>query len=176
MKGLKVGIAYVIRLDRGEKLVQSLARFCDEHKVPSASFQGIGTCREATLGFFRMDTGRYKFRTFPGDHEITSLTGNVSRVEGRAFVHAHIVLGNARFGARSGHLKEADVSATCEIVLVPLARPLGRKSDPATGLNLLDFDPRQASTGGKRAGRAGKPAVRTGKTANRNRKHSGRGH
>jgi len=162
MKNLKVGATYVIRLDQGEKLVQSLARFCDEHKVLSASFQGIGTCREATLGFFRMDTGRYKFRTFPGDHEITSLTGNVCRVEGRAFVHAHIVLGNSRFGTRSGHLKEAEALATCEIVLVPLARPLARKRDPATGLNLLDLDPRQGVTGSKRAGRAG-PAPRSGR-------------
>jgi predicted DNA-binding protein with PD1-like motif len=139
MKHIRAGSTYVIRLDRGEKVVETLTRFCEKRKVRSAFFQGIGTCRRAELGFFLMDKGRYKFRKVPGDQEITSLTGNVSLLDGKPFIHAHIVLGGSDFISHSGHLKEAEVLATCEIVLTPLSRSLTRTHSRSTGLTLLDF-------------------------------------
>jgi len=139
MKHIKAGSTYVIRLDRGEKVVETLTRFCEKRKVRSAFFQGIGTCRRAELGFFLMDKGRYKFRKVPGDQEITSLMGNVSLLGGKPFVHAHIVISGPDFLARGGHLKEAEVLATCEIVLTPLSRSLTRTYSRSTGLKPLDF-------------------------------------
>jgi len=139
MKHIKAGSTYVIRLDRGEKLVETLIRFCEKRKVRSAHFQGIGTCRRAELGYFRMGKKRYSFRTFRGEYEIASLQGNVSLLDGKSFVHAHIVIGGPDFLARGGHLKEAEVLATCEIVLSPFSRALTRKHFPSSGLKLLDF-------------------------------------
>jgi uncharacterized protein len=139
MKHAKIDSVYVIRLERGERIVESLTRFCRQKKIKAASFQGIGTCRRAELGFFQMRSCRYNFRTFPQDFEITSLLGNVSLSQGRPFIHAHIVLGGSGYKAKTGHLKEAEVLATCEIVLVPMKGTLPRKLDRASGLSLLDF-------------------------------------
>ena len=38
---------------------------------------------EAELGFFVRETGTYVRRTFAGEHEIGSLTGNLSELEGK---------------------------------------------------------------------------------------------
>lgn len=142
---LKRGSLYLIRLQTGEGIIESLTAFCQRHKIKAAVFQGIGTCCRAELGYFRLSKKSYSFRTFRGDYEIASLQGNVSLLAGKPFVHAHIVLGGPDFASRSGHLKEALVQATCEVVLRPLPSGLRRKPDPATGLNLWDW----ASRGGK---------------------------
>ncbi len=139
MRHLKKHSIYVIRLERGERIIGSLTAFCLRRKIRAAVFQGIGTCRRAELGFFRLTEKRYSFRTFRGEHEITSLQGNISLLGGKPFVHAHIVLGGPDFTSRSGHLKEAEVLATCEIFLLPWPGVLRRRSDPATGLNLLEW-------------------------------------
>lgn len=137
MKHVKSGSTSIIRLDRGERIIETLTRFCEKRKVRSGYFQGIGTCRRAELGFFQMAKGRYKFKKLPGDYEITALAGNVSLLDGKPFVHAHIVLGGTDFASHSGHLKEAEVLATCEIVLAPLSRTLTRKFSRSSGLSLL---------------------------------------
>jgi len=141
MKHVKIDSIYVIRLERGERIVESLTGFCRQKRITAASFQGLGTCRQAELGFFHRRSRRYKFRTFPQDFEIASLLGNVSVFQGKPLIHAHIVLGGSDFTAKTGHLKEAEVLATCEIVLVPMKRALARKIDRASGLSLLDFIP-----------------------------------
>jgi len=139
MKSRQLGSVYIIRLERGERILESLTAFCDREGVRAAYFDGLGTCRNAELGFFHIAAGIYDFRLFPEDCEITSLHGNVSLLEGRIRVHAHIVIGDSGFRSWSGHLKEAEVLATCEIVLRPLAGELHRKKAGETGLTPLDI-------------------------------------
>ena len=137
MRAKKLETSYVLRLERGERIVEALTAFCAREKITAASFSGLGTCRNAEIGFFHIEAGAYAFRTFPEDCEITALLGNVSLVDGKPHVHAHIVLGDSRFRSWSGHLKEAEVLATCEIVLIKLKGKLLRKRDEKSGLNLL---------------------------------------
>ena len=85
-----------------------------------------------------MGERNYRFRTLAGDFEIASLTGNVSLSEGKPFLHLHVVLGDAESQAWAGHLKEAEVLAACEIILMPLTAPLGRVVDPETGIKRIE--------------------------------------
>lgn len=54
-------------------------------------------------------------------------------------LHLHIVLGDEKFQAYGGHLKNAVVSATCEIAIFELDSKIKRKYDDEIGLNLLDI-------------------------------------
>lgn len=139
MRSRKFEAAYILRFERGERIVEVLTAFCAREKIRAAAFSGLGTCRNADIGFFHIEAGAYAFRSFPEDCEITALTGNVSLADGKPHVHAHIVLGDSAFRSWSGHLKEAEVLATCEIVLTRLKGTLVRKRDPKSGLNLLDI-------------------------------------
>ena len=55
------------------------------------------------------------------------------------YVHCHAVFSNANMEAIAGHLKDAIVSATCEIFLVKLDGEIERKYDDNIGLNLMDL-------------------------------------
>ncbi len=136
MKALKIGPAVLLRLESGEKILECLTGFCRRQKISAACFQGIGTCRRPELGYFRTSRRMYSVRRFRGEYEIAALQGNVSLVEGEAIVHAHVVISGPDFLARAGHLQEAEVLATCEIVLTPLPGRIFRTEDRAAGLRL----------------------------------------
>jgi predicted DNA-binding protein with PD1-like motif len=124
-------------METGEKIIETLTRFCERKKIRAGSFTGIGTCRGAELGFFDGEKKAYRWKKLKGDFEITALAGNFSVLDGKSFVHAHITLGDRGFRAWAGHLKEAETLATCETVLTPLPGELLRKSDPGLALNRL---------------------------------------
>jgi hypothetical protein len=64
--------------------------------------------------------------------------GDVTIEDGRPKVHAHVVLGKADATAHGGHLIEASVRPTLEIVVTETPRPLHRRFDPASGVALID--------------------------------------
>ena len=53
-------------------------------------------------------------------------------------VHAHVVIGLSDGEARGGHLLEAHVWPTLEVILVESPRHLRKRHDPETGLALID--------------------------------------
>ena len=65
---------------------------------------GLGAVGETELGFFVRATGTYVTRTFLGEHEIGSLTGNFSELDGQPFPHCHAVIAGEDFAAHTGHL------------------------------------------------------------------------
>ena len=139
MKSLKRGDMYVLRLERGERIVEALTDFCERQGIRAGSFNGLGTCRNAELGFFIIERAAYEIRSFPEDYEIVALHGNVSLLEGKPLIHAHAVLSDGAFRCWGGHLREAEVLATCEIFLRPEEGDLPRGNNPQSGLRpLLD--------------------------------------
>ena len=66
-----------------------------------------------------------------------SLVGDIALQAGDPKVHAHIVLGRRDGSACGGHLMEARVRPTLEVVLVESPRYLRRVPDPETGLALI---------------------------------------
>jgi predicted DNA-binding protein with PD1-like motif len=136
-----LGPNYVIRLDAGEKIVATLLSLCERDGIGSGFFNGLGAVGETELGHFDPATGDYSWVKLSGAYEIVSLYGNITVVDGKPFIHAHASLGDKTFAVRGGHLREAVVSATCEITLTRFRDDIGRKKDEATGLFLLDLKP-----------------------------------
>lgn len=118
MQAQRLSFGWVLRLDAGEEIVGSLRRFATECGVRAGLITGIGSVGEAELGFFARSTLAYARRTFTGDHEVVSLLGNFSLLEGEPFPHCHVVLAGEDFVAYGGHLFSAVVSMTCELHVV----------------------------------------------------------
>jgi|ERR1700682_175987 len=123
----------------GEEAVGGLTELTRARRLSGAHFTGIGALRAAMLGFF--DVARREYRRFGVDEqvEVLSLMGNIALEEGDPRVHAHIVVGKFNGATLGGHLLEAHVRPTLEVVLVETPPLLRRKFDPATGLALLDL-------------------------------------
>ena len=140
MKHKLVGDRYIIRLDRGEKIAESLVDFCTRNKIILGYFFGIGTASRVDLAHYRLDKkDNHAFSTIEKPLEICSLTGNICLFDGKIALHSHIVVSDEEMHAYGGHLKEAVVAATCEILLMRINAEIDRKFCGDVGLNLLDL-------------------------------------
>jgi len=141
MKYFVLGPTYIIRLDAGDRIIESLRSLCEQDRIGAGVLNGLGTVSEAELGWFDRDAGEYRTVRVQEPCEIVSLHGNVSLLDGKPFVHCHIALGDREFKVRGGHLREAVVSETAEIVLTRYNEEIGRRKDERKGLYLLDLKP-----------------------------------
>ncbi len=139
MKHKIYGDVFVMRFFKGEEIIKEMTEFLYRNKISLASFSGIGAASSAVLGFYSLKDKKYSWKDFAGEYEIVSLTGNASLLDGKPFVHAHAMICDSRHKCFGGHLREAVVGATAEIVLRPLKGEIKRKRDEETGLNLLDL-------------------------------------
>ncbi len=139
MQSKKIQNGFLLRLIKGEEVISSLSSFVEDQKILGGFVLGLGAFKEATLGYFDSAKKEYVKNFFKEDMEFGSLTGSISYVEGKPFVHAHVVAGGPDAKAYFGHLFSATISATGEFFIIPSDTKIERKADPETGLNLLDL-------------------------------------
>lgn len=145
MEYLDLGNSYIIRLDPGDEIVQSLETFCENKRIKSGRVMGIGAIRDTKIGYFDLTLGDYKERYVPGDLELTSLMGNISMMEGTEFLHLHITATDSDFKMMGGHLISAIVSATAEIFVDLYEERIERKLDPELGTRKLVLNAENSS-------------------------------
>ncbi|WP_411676576.1 PPC domain-containing DNA-binding protein [Caproicibacter sp.] len=139
MKCKKFGNTLVLRVDRGEELIQAIQSACEQENVKFGSITGLGAVDHAVVGLYRVAEHRYYSNTFDGVMELTSLVGSVTEMSGRAYLHLHANFAKADGQVVGGHLNEAVVSGTGEIIIQIIDGGLGRRADAVTGLNLFDL-------------------------------------
>lgn len=130
---------YVIRLDPGEEIVSSLQKFCKRERIKLGSITGVGAVNRATIGLFNPKSKKYHAQELNGNFELAPLSGNISSMRGEPYLHLHANLGDEKHHSFSGHLSEAIVSATCEIIVDTIEGELERRADSTIGLNLIEF-------------------------------------
>lgn len=125
--------------DKGDEPIATLTTFARERKISAAHFTAIGAFRDVTLAYF--DTAAKQYRKIPLHEqvEVLSLIGDIALDAGERKVHAHVVVGKADGTAHGGHLLDAQVWPTLELILTESPRHLRRKSDPESGLALIDL-------------------------------------
>lgn len=141
MKYYVLGSQYIVRLDAGERIVETLKALCERDAIGGGYFHALGAVGEAEIGHFDPTANEYDWVRLEGPYEIVSLHGNITTVDGKPFLHAHIALADNAAAVRGGHLKEAVVSVTCEVALVRFRDEIGRMKDEANGLAKLALEP-----------------------------------
>jgi predicted DNA-binding protein with PD1-like motif len=130
---------WAVVFDTEDAVVDGLTRFAGEHHLADAHFTAIGAFRRATLYYFDWEAKQYREIPVEDQVEVLALTGNIVPADDGPKVHAHVVLGTREGNARGGHLKEATVRPTLEVILTEEPARLRRVEDPETGLALLDL-------------------------------------
>ncbi len=127
----------VVRIDKGEELVDSLKTICKKLDIKLGSITGIGATDKVMVGLMNTKTKKYQSKEFTGDHEITSLIGNITTMNGDVYLHLHITLGNIEHKVFGGHLTNAVISATFEGIIDIIDGQINREYNDEVGLNLL---------------------------------------
>ena len=128
---------FVVVLDTGEEAVESLLSFAREQRVTGAALTGLGAFQDVTLGFFDIDRKDYERIRLDEQVEVLTLVGNFATKDGEAKLHPHVVVSKRNGQAFGGHLLEAHVRPTLEVIVTETPANLRRKTDPETGLPLL---------------------------------------
>jgi predicted DNA-binding protein with PD1-like motif len=129
---------YLLEFRTGQEVMQGLLAFAKKHKLVTGHLTGIGAISDAVIGYFDPLKKAYLRNHEKGQAEVLSLTGNLALNNDEPFFHVHVAFGLRDGAARGGHLFEATVRPTVELVLNTYPREVRRKIDPETDLPLLD--------------------------------------
>ena len=127
----------IVRMDKGEDIVEKVKNVALKEKIKLASISALGAINEFTVGVFKTKEKKYYANEFKGDFEIVSLTGTINTMNDEYYSHMHLSAGNDQGQVFGGHLNKAIVSATCEMVIQIINGEVDRYFDEEVGLNLL---------------------------------------
>ncbi len=130
----------VVRMDKGDGVVRSLAKVLEKEEVQLAKISGIGATDNVRIGFFDEKSKNYNVRRYTDSFEITSVTGNASRKDGEVYTHLHINLASKDNKVIGGHLDACIISVTGEFIIEVIKGDANRTMSEEIGINLIDFD------------------------------------
>ncbi|MCW2278691.1 PPC domain-containing DNA-binding protein [Heliophilum fasciatum] len=139
MEYRRFGNKIIVRLDKGDEIITSIKRLCQEQKVFLGTVTGLGAIGHAVIGLFASGTKQYHSQERTGDMEIASLVGNISQMNGEVYLHVHATLTDATYQAFGGHLSSAVISCTGELVVEVIEGAIARAFNEEIGLNLIKF-------------------------------------
>jgi predicted DNA-binding protein with PD1-like motif len=130
--------AYLLVFHTGQEVMKGLLEFAKKHDLVAGYVTGIGALSSAVIGYFDPATNAYLRNQQNEQAELVSLVGNLALNNNEPFFHIHVGLGLRDGSARGGHLFEAIVRPTVELIMTTSSRPVRREIDRVTGLPLLD--------------------------------------
>lgn len=133
---------YYLRIDKGEEIVSKILDLCKKENIKTAHFQGIGACDKVICQTLDIKNHTFINHEKTGMLEMISLLGNIAEDDsGNLSFHAHASFSYIEgddvklFG---GHLREAYVCYTGEIIVSPTEHTVKRSTE--TGMNLWKFN------------------------------------
>lgn len=136
----QIGNKYVVSIKNRKEIVKALNTFCEERGIKSGTIYGIGAIDELILRFFNPNTKQYVDKTYQEQMEIANLTGNISQMDGKTYLHLHITVGRNDYSSLAGHLLAATLNGAGEFVVEDFGTPITRVYDPEIGLNCYQLD------------------------------------
>ena len=126
--------------ETGDEPMQGLLDFAKRERLASGHFTAIGAFEEVTLGYFDWFQKDYARITIREQVEVLSMVGDVALEANAPKVHAHVVVGKRDGTAHGGHLLEARVRPTLEVILVQPPGHLRRRFDARSKLALIEIE------------------------------------
>ncbi|HEY1649690.1 MAG TPA: PPC domain-containing DNA-binding protein [Terracidiphilus sp.] len=129
---------YAVVFETGDEISSGLSQFASEQKLAGSSFKAIGALSSVKLAWLNWKTKKYEPSVVLDEQvELVSLIGDIALKDGKPQVHAHLIVAKSDGTAHGGHLLEAHVRPTCEVVLTESPKHLRKQMDPESGLALI---------------------------------------
>ena len=129
---------YAVVLETGEEVMDCLTRFIAAERIHTAQLTAIGALRDVVLNYFDWDKKDYIGIPVREQVEVASLIGDVAEgPDGKPSLHIHLVVGRRDGHAMAGHLAEAHVRPTLEVIVTENPVHLRKVKDAESGLPLI---------------------------------------
>ena len=130
---------YALIFEKDDEVIAGLTSFAKQQSLGASHFTAIGAFSDLTLGYFNRDKKDYDKIPVKEQVEALSVMGDIALNKGEPKIHAHVVVGKRDGSTLGGHLVQAHVWPTLEVVLTESPRHLRRKTDEETGLALIEL-------------------------------------
>jgi predicted DNA-binding protein with PD1-like motif len=131
---------YAIIFAKGDEVMSGLKEFAIKYHVKSAHFNAIGDASSVKFGWYDISKKKFKVMHLNEFAEITSLAGDITLYNDNPVVHAHISMATQDGIVHGGHLFEAFISPTLQLMMTVEPAALYKKLDPETGILIIDPD------------------------------------
>jgi len=129
---------YAVIFGKGDEAFSGLLEFAEKYHITSAHFTAIGALNGATLAWFDPERKMYKKIPIHGQVEVIGMSGDIALYQGRPVVHTHMIVATSDGTTRGGHVLDAYVSPTLEVMLTVDPITIQKRFDPETDLTLID--------------------------------------
>jgi hypothetical protein len=129
---------YAVIFSKGDEAFSGLVDFARQYHVAAAHFTAIGALESARLAWFDPTRKMYKQISIDSQVEVLSMIGDIALYKGKPAVHTHMVVGFPDGSTRGGHVLEAHVRPTLEVMVTVEPNAMHRRLDPETDLTLID--------------------------------------
>jgi len=106
-----------VSLQTGDLINESIRKIAVEENISNAWINGIGAIDNVEVGYMDVENKKYQKRNFDEYYELLSLIGNITYKDGVPFVHTHVTFSDTEYNVFGGHLFDAKITATGEIIL-----------------------------------------------------------
>jgi|SRR4029453_9928154 uncharacterized protein len=109
-----------LTFDQGSDFISTFADFAKKDNLGTSHFTGTGAFSDAVLGYFDRDRMDYKEIPVKEQVEVLSLIGSlvIDADTDEPMIRARVVLGRSDGTTRGGHVLEAHVWPTLEVIVV----------------------------------------------------------
>jgi hypothetical protein len=129
---------FALIFETGDEITDVLKQFAIEKKLAGSSFKAIGALSFVKLGWFNWKTKKYEIAVELDEQvELLSLIGDVALKDHEPQIHAHVVVGRSDGTAHGGHLLQARVRPTCELILTENPENMQKEIDKDSGIALI---------------------------------------
>lgn len=131
----KVNDKIFVSLQTGDLINESIRQIAVEENISNAWINGIGAIDNVEVGYMDVENKKYQKRNFDEHYELLSLIGNITYKDGEPFVHTHVTFSNTEYNVFGGHLFDAKITATGEIVLSLADSKIDREYNENIGIH-----------------------------------------
>ncbi len=139
MTYIRFGDTYAVRIDKDEEVTELLLGLCEREQITLAQVDAIGAANQAVIGVYDLKEQKYHREELSGFMEITGLSGSVTTMGGKPYIHLHATLADQNHGIHGGHVLKMRVGATCEMFVRVMDGTVERKRDEELGINLWEM-------------------------------------
>lgn len=132
---------FAVILETGDEVQACMKAFIAAESIRAAQLTAIGAFSDVELLYFDWKSKEYHKSDIAEQVEVASLIGDVvESPSGEPAVHIHVVVGRRDCTALAGHLGQAHVRPTLEILLTESPAHLHKRFDKESGLALIRME------------------------------------